>query len=171
MKPIETLFVVDAMQGQDAVNTARAFRDALPLTGVILTKLDGDARGGAALSVRHVTGAPIKFAGVSEKIDGLEVFHPERMASRILGMGDVLSLIEEAHKNVDVERGEEAREEGQDGQGLRPRGLQGADRADAQDGRPRRHARQAAGGARARGAGRDASTSAASRASKASSIR
>ncbi|HEY7903669.1 MAG TPA: signal recognition particle protein [Casimicrobiaceae bacterium] len=100
--PIETLFVVDAMQGQDAVNTARAFREALPLTGVVLTKLDGDARGGAALSVRHVTGAPIKFVGVSEKPDGLEVFHPERMASRILGMGDVLSLIEEAHKNVDA---------------------------------------------------------------------
>ena len=95
VKPIETLFVVDAMQGQDAVNTARAFREALPLTGVILTKLDGDARGGAALSVRHVTGVPIKFVGVSEKIDGLEMFHPERMASRILGMGDVLSLIEE----------------------------------------------------------------------------
>ena len=101
VKPIETLFVVDAMQGQDAVNTARAFRDALPLTGVVLTKLDGDSRGGAALSVRHVTGAPIKFAGVSEKIDGLEVFHPERMASRILGMGDVLSLLEDAQKNVD----------------------------------------------------------------------
>jgi signal recognition particle subunit SRP54 len=103
VKPIETLFVVDAMQGQDAVNTARAFREALPLTGVILTKLDGDARGGAALSVRHVTGAPIKFAGVSEKIDGLEVFHPERMASRILGMGDVLSLIEDAQKSLDVD--------------------------------------------------------------------
>ena len=102
VKPIETLFIVDAMQGQDAVNTARAFRDALPLTGVILTKLDGDARGGAALSVRQVTGAPIKFAGISEKIDGLEVFHPDRMASRILGMGDVLSLIEEAHRTVDV---------------------------------------------------------------------
>jgi signal recognition particle subunit SRP54 len=103
VKPVETLFVVDAMQGQDAVNTARAFRAALPLTGVILTKLDGDARGGAALSVRHVTGAPIKFAGVSEKIDGLELFHPERMASRILGMGDVLSLIEDAHRTIDVE--------------------------------------------------------------------
>jgi signal recognition particle subunit SRP54 len=102
VKPVETLFVVDAMQGQDAVNTAKAFRDALPLTGVILTKLDGDARGGAALSVRHVTGAPIKFAGVSEKIDGLELFHPERMASRILGMGDVLSLIEGAQKSIDV---------------------------------------------------------------------
>jgi len=102
VKPIETLFVVDAMQGQDAVNTARAFRDALPLTGIVLTKLDGDSRGGAALSVRQVTGAPIKFVGVSEKLDGLEVFHPERMASRILGMGDVLSLIEEAHRNVDA---------------------------------------------------------------------
>ena len=102
VNPVETLFVVDAMQGQDAVNTARAFREALPLTGVVLTKLDGDARGGAALSVRHVTGAPIKFAGVSEKIDGLEPFHPERMASRILGMGDVLSLIEGAQKTIDV---------------------------------------------------------------------
>ena len=103
VKPIETLFVVDAMQGQDAVNTARAFREALPITGIVLTKLDGDARGGAALSVRHVTGAPIKFVGVGEKIDGIDVFHPERMASRILGMGDVLSLIEDVHKGVDVE--------------------------------------------------------------------
>jgi signal recognition particle subunit SRP54 len=103
LHPVETLFVVDAMQGQDAVNTAKAFGAVLPLTGVVLTKLDGDARGGAALSVRNVTGVPIKFAGVGEKITGLEVFHPERMASRILGMGDVLSLIEEAHKQVDVE--------------------------------------------------------------------
>ncbi|MGH8852340.1 MAG: signal recognition particle protein [Casimicrobiaceae bacterium] len=102
VKPVETLFVVDAMQGQDAVNTAKAFGAALPLTGIVLTKLDGDARGGAALSVRQVTGAPIKFAGVSEKPDGLEVFHPERMASRILGMGDMLTLIEEAHRQVDV---------------------------------------------------------------------
>ncbi len=102
LNPIETLFVVDAMQGQDAVNTAKAFGDALPLTGIILTKLDGDSRGGAALSVRHITGKPIKFIGVSEKVDGLEPFHPERMASRILGMGDVLSLIEQAHKNVDM---------------------------------------------------------------------
>jgi Ni2+-binding GTPase involved in maturation of urease and hydrogenase len=117
VKPVETLFVVDAMQGQDAVNTARAFREALPLTGVILTKLDGDARGGAALSVRHVTGAPIKFAGVSEKIDGLETFHPERMASRILGMGDVLSLIEDAHKSIDVEEAQ-AREEVKSGKGF-----------------------------------------------------
>ena len=104
LHPIETLFVVDSMQGQDAVNTARAFGAALPLTGTILTKLDGDARGGAALSVRHVTGKPIKFVGVGEKVGGLEAFYPERMASRILGMGDVLSLIEEVQKGVD--RGE-----------------------------------------------------------------
>ncbi|MEI6838726.1 MAG: signal recognition particle protein [Alcaligenaceae bacterium] len=102
LNPIETLFVVDAMQGQDAVNTARAFADALPLTGVVLTKLDGDARGGAALSVRHVTGKPLKFVGVSEKLDGLEPFHPERMAQRVLGMGDILSLVEQAHQNIDV---------------------------------------------------------------------
>jgi signal recognition particle subunit SRP54 len=102
LNPIETLFVVDAMQGQDAVNTAKAFGDTLPLTGVVLTKLDGDARGGAALSVRHVTGQPIKFIGVSEKVDGLEPFYPDRMAGRILGMGDVLGLIEQAHKNVDM---------------------------------------------------------------------
>lgn len=104
INPIETLFVVDAMLGQDAVNTAKSFNDALPLTGVVLTKLDGDARGGAALSVRHVTGKPLKFAGVGEKLTGLEPFHPERMASRILGMGDVLSLIEEARKGVDEEK-------------------------------------------------------------------
>ena len=104
LKPIETLFVVDAMLGQDAVNTAKAFGEALPLTGVVLTKLDGDARGGAALSVRHITGAPIKFAGVGEKLSGLEPFHPERMASRILGMGDVLSLIEEAKKGIDEQK-------------------------------------------------------------------
>ena len=100
--PIETLFVVDSMQGQDAVNVARAFNEALPLTGIVLTKLDGDSRGGAALSVRHVTGKPIKFVGVSEKMDGIEAFHPERMASRILGMGDILSLVEEAHAKVDA---------------------------------------------------------------------
>ena len=104
LKPIETLFVVDAMLGQDAINTAKAFNDALPLTGVVLTKLDGDSRGGAALSVRHVTGKPIKFAGVGEKLGGLEAFHPERMASRILGMGDVLSLIEDARKGIDEEK-------------------------------------------------------------------
>jgi signal recognition particle subunit SRP54 len=100
--PIETLFVVDAMVGQDAINTAKAFNDALPLTGVILTKLDGDSRGGAALSVRHVTGKPIKFAGVSEKLDGLEAFDPARMANRVLGMGDILALVEEARKGVDM---------------------------------------------------------------------
>ena len=101
LKPVETLYVVDAMQGQDAVSTAKTFADVLPLTGVVLSKLDGDARGGAALSVRFVTGKPIKFAGTSEKLDGLEAFHPERMASRILGMGDVLSLIEEVQRGVD----------------------------------------------------------------------
>jgi signal recognition particle subunit SRP54 len=106
VKPIETLFVVDAMLGQDAVNTARAFNEALPLTGIVLSKLDGDSRGGAALSVRHVTGKPLKFAGIGEKLDGLEEFHPERMASRILGMGDILSLVEEAQRNVDTEKAE-----------------------------------------------------------------
>ena len=116
--PIETLFIVDAMQGQDAVNTAKAFRDALPLTGVVLTKLDGDSRGGAALSVRHVTGAPIKFAGVAEKMNGLEVFHPERMASRILGMGDVLSLLEDAQKNVDVEEAHKLAKKVKSGKGF-----------------------------------------------------
>ena len=104
IRPIETLFVVDAMLGQDAINTARAFSEALPLTGIVLTKLDGDARGGAALSVRHVTGRPIKYAGIGEKLTGLEAFHPERMASRILGMGDVLSLIEDAQKGIDEEK-------------------------------------------------------------------
>jgi signal recognition particle subunit SRP54 len=118
VKPVETLFIVDAMQGQDAVNTARAFREALPLTGVILTKLDGDARGGAALSVRNITGAPIKFAGVSEKIDGLETFHPERMASRILGMGDVLTLIEDAHKTIDVEEAQKLAKKVKSGKGF-----------------------------------------------------
>ncbi len=102
LNPIETLFVVDAMQGQDAINTAKAFKDALPLTGVVLTKLDGDSRGGAALSVRQVTGAPIKFAGVSEKIDGLEVFDAERHAGRVLGMGDIVALVEEVQKGVDL---------------------------------------------------------------------
>jgi signal recognition particle subunit SRP54 len=103
VNPVETLFVVDAMVGQDAINTAKAFNDALPLTGVILTKLDGDSRGGAALSVRHVTGKPIKFAGVSEKLDGLEAFDPARMANRVLGMGDILALVEEARKGVDMQ--------------------------------------------------------------------
>jgi signal recognition particle subunit SRP54 len=103
IKPVETLFVVDAMQGQDAVNTAKAFKDALPLTGVVLTKLDGDSRGGAALSVRQVTGVPIKFAGVSEKIDGLEAFDAERHAGRVLGMGDIVALVEEVTKGVDID--------------------------------------------------------------------
>lgn len=106
LKPIETLFVIDAMIGQDAVNTAKAFNDALPLTGVILTKADGDARGGAALSVRHITGKPIKFLGMGEKTDALEPFHPDRIASRILGMGDVLSLIEQVERNVDKAKAE-----------------------------------------------------------------
>jgi signal recognition particle subunit SRP54 len=101
LKPVETLFVVDAMQGQDAINTARAFKDALPLTGIVLTKLDGDSRGGAALSVRSVTGVPIKFAGISEKVDGLEVFDAERHAGRVLGMGDIVGLVEEVQKGVD----------------------------------------------------------------------
>jgi signal recognition particle subunit SRP54 len=106
LNPIETLFVVDAMLGQDAVNTAKAFHEALPLTGVILTKLDGDSRGGAALSVRQVTGVPLKFIGVAEKMDGLEAFDAERMASRILGMGDILALVEQAQQNVDVAKAE-----------------------------------------------------------------
>ncbi len=118
LKPVETLFVVDAMQGQDSVNVAKAFGEALPLTGIVLTKLDGDARGGAALSVRQVTGQPIKFAGVSEKPDGLELFHPERMASRILGMGDVLSLVEEARKTVDVEEAKKFSEKARKGKGF-----------------------------------------------------
>jgi signal recognition particle subunit SRP54 len=107
LNPVESLFVVDAMLGQDAVNTARAFNEALPLTGVVLTKLDGDARGGAALSVRHVTGKPLKFAGVGEKLNGIEEFHPERMASRILGMGDILGLVEEAQRGVDQDKAQE----------------------------------------------------------------
>lgn len=104
IEPIETLFVVDSMAGQDAVNTAKAFDEALPLTGVILTKTDGDARGGAALSIRHVTGKPIKFLGVGEKTDALEPFHPDRVASRILGMGDVLSLVEEVQAKTDMDQ-------------------------------------------------------------------
>jgi len=118
LHPVETLFVVDSMQGQDAVNVARAFADALPLTGVVLTKLDGDARGGAALSVRQVTGRPIKFVGVSEKPSGLEPFFPERLAARILGMGDVLALVEEARKNVDVEEAEKLARKVKSGKGF-----------------------------------------------------
>ncbi|OBW97673.1 signal recognition particle protein [Gallibacterium genomosp. 1] len=106
LNPIETLFTVDAMTGQDAANTAKAFNEALPLTGVILTKVDGDARGGAALSIRQITGKPIKFLGIGEKTDALEPFYPERIASRILGMGDVLSLIEDLQRNVDQEKAE-----------------------------------------------------------------
>jgi signal recognition particle subunit SRP54 len=118
LKPAETLFVVDAMQGQDAVNVARAFNERLPLTGIVLTKLDGDSRGGAALSVRHVTGKPVKFAGTGEKLSGLEPFHPERMASRILGMGDILSLVEEAHKQVDLEQAQKFADKVKKGKGF-----------------------------------------------------
>ena len=118
LEPVETLFVVDAMQGQDAVNTAKAFKDALPLTGVILTKLDGDSRGGAALSVRAVTGAPIKFAGVSEKIDGLEVFDAERHAGRVLGMGDIVALVEEVQKGVDLDAAKKVADKLKSGDGF-----------------------------------------------------
>ncbi|MFL6648455.1 MAG: signal recognition particle protein, partial [Sulfurifustaceae bacterium] len=116
--PIETLFVVDSMAGQDAVNAAQAFNAAVPLTGVILTKADGDARGGAALSVRHVTGKPIKFLGVGEATDALEPFHPERIASRILGMGDVLTLVEEASRTVDRAKAEQLTQKLKKGKGL-----------------------------------------------------
>ncbi|MFN9746093.1 MAG: signal recognition particle protein [Betaproteobacteria bacterium] len=118
LDPVETLFVVDAMQGQDAVNTARAFKEALPLTGVVLTKLDGDSRGGAALSVRQVAGAPIKFAGVSEKIDGLEVFDAERHAGRVLGMGDIVALVEEVQKGVDIASAQKLAEKVKSGGGF-----------------------------------------------------
>jgi signal recognition particle subunit SRP54 len=118
INPIETLFVVDAMTGQDAANTAKAFNDALPLTGVILTKADGDARGGAALSVRKITGKPIKFIGMGEKLDALEAFHPERIASRILGMGDVLSLIEEVERKVDKQQAQRLAKKVQKGKGF-----------------------------------------------------
>ena len=118
VNPVETLFVVDAMVGQDAINTAKAFNEALPLTGVILTKLDGDSRGGAALSVRHVTGKPIKFAGVSEKLDGLEAFDPARMANRVLGMGDILALVEEARKGVDMQAAQKLAAKVKSGEGF-----------------------------------------------------
>jgi signal recognition particle subunit SRP54 len=118
LNPVETLFVVDAMQGQDAVNTARAFKEALPLTGVVLTKLDGDSRGGAALSVRQVTGAPIKFAGVSEKIDGLEVFDATRHAGRVLGMGDIVALVEEVQKGVDLDAAKKVADKLKSGDGF-----------------------------------------------------
>ncbi|GLX84386.1 signal recognition particle protein [Thalassotalea loyana] len=116
--PVETLFTVDAMTGQDAANTAKAFNDALPLTGVILTKTDGDARGGAALSIRHITGKPIKFMGVGEKIEALEPFHPDRIASRILGMGDVLSLIEEVEQKVDKDKAQKLAKKVKSGKGF-----------------------------------------------------
>lgn len=118
VKPVETLFVVDAMLGQDAINTARAFSEALPLTGVVLTKLDGDSRGGAALSVRHVTGKPLKFAGVGEKLTGFEEFHPQRMASRILGMGDIMGLVEEARRGVDEEKAQQLAKKLKSGKGF-----------------------------------------------------
>ncbi|NRA71393.1 MAG: signal recognition particle protein [Gammaproteobacteria bacterium] len=118
VNPIETLFVVDAMTGQDAANTAKAFNDTLPLTGIILTKTDGDARGGAALSIRAITGKPIKFLGVGEKVDALEPFHPDRMASRILGMGDVLSLIEEVERKVDKVKAEKLAKKLKKGKGF-----------------------------------------------------
>ena len=118
INPIETLFVVDAMTGQDAANTAKAFNDALPLTGVVLTKVDGDARGGAALSVRAITGKPIKFLGMGEKTDALEAFHPDRIASRILGMGDVLSLIEQAEQTIDKDKAEKLSKKLKKGKGF-----------------------------------------------------
>ena len=118
LKPVETLFVVDSMTGQDAANTAKAFNDALPLTGIILTKADGDSRGGAALSIRHITGKPIKFLGVGEKVDALEPFHPDRLASRILGMGDVLSLVEEVTRKVDHDKAEKLAKKVAKGQGF-----------------------------------------------------
>ena len=118
INPIETLFVVDAMTGQDAANTAKAFNDALPLTGVVLTKADGDARGGAALSVRHITGKPIKFIGVGEKSDALEPFYPDRIASRILGMGDVLTLVEEAERKLDKEKADKLAKKLKKGKGF-----------------------------------------------------
>jgi signal recognition particle subunit SRP54 len=118
LKPIETLFVVDAMQGQDAINTARAFKEALPLTGIVLTKTDGDSRGGAALSVRHITGVPIKFAGISEKIDGLEAFDAERHAGRILGMGDIVALVEQVTANVDLQAAEKLANKVKKGEGF-----------------------------------------------------
>jgi signal recognition particle subunit SRP54 len=118
LRPVETLFVVDAMQGQDAINTARAFKEALPLTGIVLTKLDGDSRGGAALSVRAVTGVPIKFAGTSEKIDGLEVFDAARHAGRVLGMGDIVALVEQVTANVDVQAAQKLAAKVKSGEGF-----------------------------------------------------
>ncbi len=135
VNPTETLFVVDAMTGQDAANTAKAFGEALPLTGVVLTKTDGDARGGAALSVRYITGKPIKFVGTGEKTDGLDVFHPDRVASRILDMGDVLSLVEQVEHSVDQEKGRQTGRQGRQGQEVRPQRHERAARANAEHGR------------------------------------
>ena len=118
VNPVETLFVVDAMLGQDAINTAKAFKDALPLTGIVLTKTDGDSRGGAALSVRQITGAPIKFAGTSEKIDGLEAFDAERHAGRMLGMGDIVALVEQVTANVDMQAAQKMAEKLKSGDGF-----------------------------------------------------
>ena len=143
--PGETLFVVDSMAGQDAVNSARAFHEALPLTGVILTKTDGDARGGVALSVREVTGLPIKLVGTGEKVDALEPFVPTRFASRILGMGDVVGLVEQVQKTVDREEMERLAGKVKQGSGLSLDGLPRAAAAAGQHGRPRATPRQAAG--------------------------
>ena len=145
VNPLETLFVVDTMTGQDAANTAKAFHEALPLTGVILTKTDGDARGGAALSIRQITGAPIKFLGVGEKTGALEPFHPERVASRILGMGDVLSLVEEVQRNVDQDTGGAAGRQARAGQGLRLQRFSRPAQQMGKHGRSGQSARQAAG--------------------------
>ena len=144
LNPVETLFVVDAMQGQDAVNTAKAFKEALPLTGIVLTKMDGDSRGGAALSVRQITGAPIKFAGISEKIDGLEVFDAERHAGRVLGMGDIVGAGRGGAEGRRRRGGAEARRQGQGRRRLRPERLPVADLTDEEDGRPGRPDGQAA---------------------------
>jgi signal recognition particle subunit SRP54 len=118
LNPVETLFVVDAMQGQDAINTAKAFKEALPLTGIVLTKLDGDSRGGAALSVRQITGAPIKFAGTSEKLDGLELFDAQRHAGRVLGMGDIVALVEQVTAGVDMAAAQKLAEKVKRGDGF-----------------------------------------------------
>ena len=143
VQPDEVLFVVDAMIGQDAVTTAQAFQEGVGFTGVVLTKLDGDARGGAALSVRHLTGVPIMFASTGEKLRDFDVFHPERMASRILGMGDVLTLIETAEKHFDVEQAEKAAAQAAERRRLRPRRLPRADAADQEDGLDHQPARDA----------------------------
>ena len=131
MKPDEILFVADGMTGQDAVKIAKGFDDALGITGVVLTKMDGDARGGAALSIYGITKKPIKYIGVGEKIDALEEFHPERMAGRILQMGDIVSLVEKAQESFDEEEAQQAREEGEEG-GARSRGLPHEHEADAE---------------------------------------